>query len=363
MKKVFITDWLDKFGGAEKVVQAICEIYSFDTYYAYTDQMPDQTKRKLFGKDVKIIFSPFLKMLGKHFRYAMPLFPFITKHFNKKMRKQEANLIISSSWVLSKSFKIPGAKHICYLQARNFKYVWDEADLYFTGIRKILSFTKGYLRRFDVEAAQNPDILISNSKFVQNWVKEHYNRDSLLVYPPVELDDFKPSSETADYYITVGRIEPYKRFDIIIEAFNKNGKKLIVIGSGSQLNYLKKIAKDNIHFPGFLPKDEFKNILNKAKGFVYAGIEDFGIAVVESLASGVPVIGYNGGAMPEIIENEKDGVLFDYQTPDSLNQAINYFETIPYSFNPSLLQKKAYRFSKKRFQEEIKAIINTNLME
>lgn len=359
MKKVLVSDWFEKFGGAEKVVQAICEIYEFEYYYAYIDLMPAHVKDKVFGRNVRISESRILKLFGKHFRILMPLFPMIVRELNFLSKNNSGDLIISSSWVLSKGFKINGAKHICYLQARNFKYVWDEADLYYTGLLKLFSFTKYYLRRFDIKSAQNPDILIANSKFVQDWTKKHYNRDSIVIYPPVDVDDFFISDIKEDYYITIGRLEPYKRYDIIIDSFNKNKKKLLVLGSGSQMRKLKQMSGDNIQFLGFKEKSELKDILSKAKAFVYAGIEDFGIVYAESLASGVPVIAYKGGAVSEIIENNKDGVLFENQNSDSLNIAISTFEKNHMDFKPSEIKNRANRFSKKRFQDEFKDVVNS----
>lgn len=358
MKKVLISDWFEKFGGAEKVVQAICEIYKFDQYYAYIDLMPPNIKEKVFGSDVVVNQSRILKVFGKRFRMLMPFFPVIIREFNYANKKTQSDLIISSSWTLSKGFKLNGAKHICYLQARNFKYVWDEADLYYSGILKLFGFTKYYLRKFDIRSAQNPDVLISNSEFVRKWTKEHYNRDSIVIYPPVDVEDFYVSNEKEDYYITVGRLEPYKRFDIIIEAFNLNGKNLIVVGSGSELKELKRKANININFVGFKQKTEVKDILTRARGFIYAGIEDFGIVYAESLASGVPVIAFNGGAVSEIVKNGKDGILYNSQNSDSLNVAITKYETEFKNFDPFEIKSRSARFSKKRFQQEFKDAVD-----
>ncbi len=357
MKKIFITDWLEKYGGAERVVQAICESFQFDQYFAYIDLMPSEIKETVLGGDYKVNESRALKSFGKYFRLLMPFFPLIVKRLNCKSRNIPCDLIISSSWALSKGFKINGAKHICYLQARNFKYVWSEADLYFRGPLKLCSFVKPYLQKFDIQSAQNPDVLISNSNFVKEWTKAHYGRDSIVIYPPVDVDDFFISSTKEGYYIAIGRLEPYKRFDIIIDAFNKNGKKLIVLGSGSQLKRFKAQANSNISFPGFINKDELKGILSKSNGFVYAGSEDFGIVYVESLASGVPVIAYNGGAVTEIVEHGQDGVLFDSQDPEALNNAILLYEKNISDFNPINIKKRASRFSKQRFQKEFTQIV------
>lgn len=362
-KRVLISDWFEKFGGAEKVVQAICEIYDFELYFAYIDLMSPSIKEIVFGKNVFVNESKILKFFGKRFRILLPIFPFIVNNFNNKSKKHECDLIISSSWALSKGFKINGAKHICYLQARNFKYVWDEANLYYTGIIKLFTFTKYYLRKFDIKTAQNPDILISNSKFVQGWTKRHYNRSSIVIYPPVDVDDFVVSNKKEDYYITIGRLEPYKRFDIIIDAFNTNNKKLFVLGSGTQFKKLKRQANENISFLGFRDKNEIKSLLSKAKAFVYAGIEDFGIVYVEALASGIPVIAYNGGAVPEIVEHGKYGILFETQSVGSLNEAIELYEETKENFDAVDLKNSANRFSKKRFQKEFRAVVDILLAE
>lgn len=359
MKKALITDWLDKYGGAERVVTAICEILDFDYYYAYFNVMKPETQKITFAhKDVQVISSNTFKYCKPFFRMLMPVFPAIVEQFNRETRKNKVDLVISSSWVLSKGYRVGNEKHICYLQARNFKYVWEESHMYFKGIFKMLSFIKKPLQRFDVRKAQNPDILIANSIFVKNWVKEKYNRDAIVIYPPVDVEDFYLAEQKEDYYITVGRLEPYKRFDLVVEAFTRMGKKLKVVGDGLVLPELKKMAGDNIEFLGYKTKDEIKHLLSAAKGFVYAGVEDFGIAVVEALASGTPVIAFKGGAVEEIIEDGKAGVLYEQQTAASLVEAIENFESRSHLFDPSALRKSSFRFSKKRFQDEFLLIVN-----
>lgn len=356
MKTAFITDWLDKYGGAERVVTAINEIYKFDYYYAYVNRMSKENQKKTFGeRDVNVISSNL--MFKYKFRVMMPLFPFIIKQFNRQTAKNTIDLVISSSWAMSKGFRSGSEVHICYLQARNFKYVWDEADLYFKGPLKALTFVKKYLQKFDLQAASNPDFLISNSIFVQKWTKNKYNRNSVVIYPPVDIEDFFISEITSDYYITVGRLEPYKRFDLVVEAFTKNKKPLIIIGDGTQMRYLKSIAGPNITFMGYLDKSDIKNYLSRAKAFIYAGIEDFGIVIVEAHASGIPAIVYKGGASGEII-TAANGLCYEEQTSDSLNAMVNVFESQISKYKNSEIRDTSLRFSKKRFQEEFKRNID-----
>lgn len=357
MKKAFITDWLDKFGGAERVVAAINEIFIFDYYFAYTNQMKEDDLQRTFGRsNVKILTSNILSLAGKNFRFLLPIFPFISDNFNKQIKKKDVSILISSSWVLSKSFRLDNEIHICYLQARNFKYVWDEVDLYFKGPKKILKFLIKPLRKFDLESAKNPDYLIANSQFVQNWVLEKYKRHSEVIYPPVDVDDFYISKSTEGYFITVGRLEPYKRFDIVVEAFTKNGCPLIVIGDGTQLQYLKSIAGPNIIFKGFLNKDQIRKYLSEAKAFVYAGVEDFGIVIVEAHASGIPTIVFEGGASKEIV-NSSNGLCYKEQNANSLNKMLKSFEDRYSNYDKLEIRKSSLKYSKSRFKLEFKQYV------
>jgi glycosyltransferase involved in cell wall biosynthesis len=359
IKTAFITDWLDKYGGAERVVTAINEIYEFDYYYAYVNMMSSQLQKKTFaGREVNVISSNIMSVFKYKFRVTMPFFPLIINKFNKQTKNNEIDLLISSSWTMSKGYRSGNELHICYLQARNFKYIWEEADLYFKGPLKLVSFIKGYLQRFDLKSARNPDYLISNSIFVKNWVKEKYKRDSVVIYPPVDVEDFYISDTSEDYYITVGRLEPYKRFDIIVEAFTNNKMKLVVIGDGTELKYLKSIAGSNIEFKGYLDKEKIKDYLSKSKAFVFAGVEDFGIVIIEAHASGVPSIVFKGGAANEII-NEVNGLCYEIQSSDSLNKKIIDFENQYLLYDKNKIRESSLKFSKERFKYEMKTYIES----
>jgi len=354
MKIALVHDWLDKYGGAERVITAITEKLEFDFYYAYVNRMDPGTQKLTFGnKEVGVIESSFLKPFKSHFRLFMPFFPLATRMFNRQTSRNKVDAVISSSWALSKSYRIGDEIHISYFQARNFKYIWDESHLYFSGYRKLFSFLKWPLRLYDIRSAQNPQYIIANSEYVRDWIKKKYNRDAHVIYPPVEVDSFTISDIKDDYYVTVGRLEPYKRFDLIVDAFNRSRKKLIIVGDGSQLKSLKAQAGENIVFTGFKSKQEINHLLNRAKAFVYAGVEDFGIAIVEALASGTPVIAYSGGASPEIVGGGyENGVLYDEQTPEALEGALEQFEERAVPFSPDKVRASSLRFSTQRFQTE-----------
>ncbi|NLP58828.1 glycosyltransferase family 4 protein [Lutibacter sp. B1] len=355
---VLSADWLDKYGGAERVISALNEVFDFSSCFTLVNLMKEEDIKKTFvGKKVKVINSN-LQFFGFSFRKLILLFPFFVNNLNKKARKSKADLIISSSFATAKSLKISNAFHISYFQARNMKYIWDEVDLYFNSYRKIFRFILPLLRKYDIKQASNPNVIIVNSIFVQQWVKNIYGRDSIVIYPPVDVDYFKPMDIKEEYYVTVGRIVEYKRFDTIVEAFNKNKKRLVIVGSGSMLTKLKKKASSNIEFTGFLDKSQVYEKISKAKAFIYAGVEDFGISLVEAQACGTPVIAYDKAGAKEIVIDGKTGVLFKEQTANCINSSIDKFENNPKPFSSNEARENSLRFSKDRFKKEISDFVN-----
>ena len=353
MKTAFIVDWLDKYAGSERVIKAINETMDFNYYYSLVNIMTKEDLQKTFDTPSPKIKTTYLQYTGKYFRYFLPLFPFFSKQLTVA---KECKLIISSSHAIAKSISSENALHISYFQARNLKYIWEEQNLYFTGIKSLLKIFIPYLQKFDLEASKKPDYIIANSTFVQDWIKTTYNRESIVIHPPVDIETFTCYIDKEDYYVTIGRIEPYKRFDIIIDAFNKNGKKLIIIGDGSQKNILQNKAKDNIVFTGYLTHHEIKDYLSKAKAFVYTGLEDFGIAPVEAQACGTPVIAYGKGGVVDTVINGETGIYFNNQTEQSLNQAITTFEN--FQFNYQFIANHAKQFSTEIFKLKFKTYIN-----
>jgi len=369
MKIAIIHDWLDKYGGAERVITSLDKIISADYYFAYADVMKDNDKLKMFnGKKPDIITSNSLKTLGKYFRFAFPFFPFVTKSFNNQVRnKYSLDLLISSSWCLSKGFRINNEKHICYIQARNFKYIWDEYKNYFPGVLGII-FTpfRKYLQDFDVKMSKNPNYIIANSKFVQNWINEHYKINSTVIYPPVSVQNFNLRTtkiSDSEYYVTVGRLVKYKRFDLLIEAFIRLNKKLVIIGDGSERKRLEKMAEnnDNIVFTGFLNSEKISDYISNARAFVFSSIEDFGIAPVEAQSCGTPVIAYAKGGVLETIIEHKTGMFFKTQDVNAIQDAVQNFESILYSFDPVFIRENASKFSEEAFINNFSSFLKKNI--
>jgi glycosyltransferase involved in cell wall biosynthesis len=238
------------------------------------------------------------------------------------------------------------------------KYIWEEKELYLNGLKKAYYPFLNYARNNDYKDAQNPDLIIVNSKFVQTWVKETYKRDSILIYPPVNVSNFDLGKHQSDFFITVGRLEPYKRFDLLIDAFNSNGFKLIVIGDGSQKKHLESIANKNIEFKGYLNSNEINTYLGQAKAFVYAGIEDFGISPVEAQATGCPVICLDKAGTAETVVSMVTGILYKEQNTQSLNSAIDQFLQLENSFDYKKIREHSMNFSEERFLSEFEQRIH-----
>lgn len=317
--------------------------------------MKNEDLNKIFTNDIEI-HQTALKIFGNKFRY----FFFTFHHFiNKIQIDKDAKLIISSSHSIAKGVRKSHQSqlHISYFQARNFNYIWEDVDLFF-GKFKYMFFPLIYLlRKIDVKQSKNPDVIIANSFFVKDWVKKRYNRESIVIYPPVDLSKFNLVENKEDYYVAVGRIVTVKRFDIVVDAFNENGKKLIIIGNGKDYEKVKKRAKSNIVFTGFLDSDRVREYVGKAKGFIQIGVEGFGIAPIEAQSCGTPVIAYNEGGVKETVINKKTGLFFDAQDKKSLLNAISEFEKI--TFNYSEIHEHAQKFSKERFDTEFKTTIDT----
>ena len=282
-------------------------------------------------------------------------------YFIKKIKVDKSvELIISSSFSVAKGIKKshPNQIHICYIQARNQRYLWDKEGIYFEKTtRFLLSPILKLLKKIDIKHASNPDYLIANSRFVQNWIKETYKLNSEIIHPPVDVESFKLQKKKENYFVTACRLEPYKRVDLIVEAFNKSKENLIIIGSGTQEKYLKKIASENIRFVDYSNSSVVYNYVSKAKAFIHAGIEDFGIAPVEAQACGTPVIAIKKGGLKETVIENKTGVFFNEQDSNAILEAINRFNKI--DFNYEFIRKESLKYSTSNFESKLNDFVKS----
>ena len=373
MKKALIHDWYTVYGGAERCVESFTNIWSDFDHFSLIDDLSDPHRDLILkGKKTKNSFIQKLPFWKKKYRTYLPLFPFAIEQFDLS----DYELILSSSSSVAKGVLTkPSQLHISYVYSP-VRYAWDLYHQYLKE-SKLHSGVKGLiakyflfkLRAWDFSTANRPDHYIAISHFVAKRIKKVYNKEAIVIYPPVDTDSFTLTTETSDYYITCSRMVPYKKIDLIVEAFSKTNKRLIVIGDGPDFRKIKKLASSNVELKGYVEKEEMLDIIKRAKAFIFAAEEDFGIAPIEAQACGVPVIAYGkGGALETIIgvssdENFDDksvtGIFFKEQTSSSLLEAVNYFEKNKASFDRKIIRKNAERFSKDRFEKEFKETIET----
>ena len=359
MKKLIVVDWLDKYGGAERVISSLTTIFQFDTCYTLVNLMSKQDQNQVFSEKKTIIKNSPLQLLKRKFRYLFFLFPY----FIRKMKVDtNVRLIFSSSFSVSKGIKKSSSEqiHISYIQARNQRYLWDTEGVYFGEFsRFLLSPLLSFLKKTDIKQASNPDYLIANSKFVQRWIKENYKLNSQVIYPPVDVDKFILERNKKNYFVTACRLEPYKRVDLIVKAFNKIEDQLIIVGSGSQKKYLQKIAASNITFIDYSDSSVVFEYVSKAKAFIHAGIEDFGIAPVEAQACGTPVIAIKKGGLKETVIENKTGVFFEIQDEEAILKAINRFNKIDFDYE--FIRNHSLKYSASNFELKIKEFVESKI--
>ncbi len=360
MKIAIIHDWLVTMRGGEKVLEAVCEVYpAADLYTIYCDK--NQISQKIRNMNIIPSFIQRLPFANRNFRLYLPLFPLAVEKFNLK----SYDLIISISHCVAKG-AIPanGAFHVCFCNAP-MRYVWDFQDEYlgklksnwFTG-RLVEPLIK-YLKNWDVRTCPRVHAFIANSRNIAGKIKKYYQRDASVIYPFVDTDFLNLGEEpkTEDYFLVVSSLVPYKRVDMAIEAFNKTGYKLKIVGDGPLRNSLEKKASSNIEFLGWVDQDSLKNLYQNCSAFIFNQDEDFGISALEAQACGKPVIAYAKGGALETVVDKVTGVFFKEQTPDSLIKALQEFKE--WSFNSAVIRANALEFNTKdSFKKNITQFIN-----
>ncbi len=363
MKIALVHEWLVFYAGGERVFESFTNIWKEADIYALVDFLNDEQRKTILkGNHANTTFIQKLPFAEKKFRSYLPLFPLAIESLN--FSKYDA--IISSSHAVTKGIrKKPHQLHISYCHSP-MRYIWDEAETYFeaaklnSGLKKIIANAAlNYLRKWDLKTAQRPDFLIANSKYIAEKLKRIYNRESTVIYPPVDVDKFECAENKDDYYFVASRLVPYKRIDLIVEAFAQMpDKRLVIAGTGPELNRLKSKFLVNVEFIGYQDEKSLKELMQKAKAFVFTAEEDFGIVVVEAMACGTPVIALNKGGTAETVIDGKTGILFDNQTVEDIKNAVRKFESIQDTFNHKEISEYTQKFSRKIFEEKIKQYVD-----
>ncbi len=368
MKVAVVHDWLNtKRGGAEMVLADILELVP------EADVFTMICNKKLFPEIASkhTITTSFLQKFPRFFKNnPQYLLPFIRRAITN-FDFSGYDLVISSSGAWSKNVAIPkDTKHICYCHtpARMLWVDWPAYldSFHFWGFR-IIPFSKLYIERlcsqlrlWDFYSTKNIDVLIANSKNVASRIAKFYHRDAIVIYPGIDLSIYQQNQHTkkSNYYIVISTLAKYKRIDVVVQAFRKNGLPLIIVGDGNDRARLEKLANgaNNITFKGFVDDEQKLRLLSEAKALIFPGEEDFGITPIESLASGTPVIAYKAGGVAETIKEGKSGIFFTQPNAKGLILAITEFQQL--NFDAQFLHQEAEHYSKAAFKKQFKDILN-----
>jgi len=354
MRSAIVHDWLiSGVGGGEKVLEAIHQLFPSPIY---TLVKSAEKLKGTYFQDLEI-HSSFIQKLPraeKKYKSYLPLFPLAIEHFDLK----DYDVVISSSHCAAKGvLTSPDQVHICYCHTP-MRYAWDLMHDYLReakldrGVKGFIAkMCLHYLRGWDVHSAHRVDHFIANSKYVARRISKFYSREAEVIYPPVDLDLFQEKKGKEEYYLTASRFVPYKRIDLIVEAFSSMpDKKLVVIGDGPEWKKVKEKAGKNIELLGLQTNEVLKRHMQNAKGFVFAAIEDFGIVPVEAMASGTPVIAFKKGGVCETVVEGETGLFYREQTVPAIVNAVGAFERM--EFDSSVCRKQAELFSRENFDRQ-----------
>ena len=330
------------------MVEVLCEMFPHADVYTLL-HVKGSVSPVIERMPIHTSFIQHLPWAETRYRHYLPLFPSAIEH----LLPGGYDLVISSHHSVAKGVKTGDrALHICYCHTP-MRYIWSMFDEYFAPGRSGLITRAGarvfrrYLQWWDIKTAGNPDFYIANSENVRRRIQSTFTRDSEVIHPPVDVDSFQVFPRKGDFFLVAGALVPYKRVEIAIQAFNQNGRRLIVAGGGPEQSRLQKLAAGNIEFRGHVTDDELRDLYAGCRALVFPGEEDFGIIPLEAMASGKPVIAFGrGGALETVIDNVT-GIFFPDQTPAALTAALDRFEKS--RFDPDRLREHASRFDKKVF--------------
>lgn len=372
MRVAVVCDWLVTYAGAEKVLEQILQIFPEADLFAVVDFIPEGQRSFILNKSVTTTFIQKMPKAKSKYRNYLPLMPMAIEQLDVS----SYDLILSSSHCVAKGVLTgPDQVHISYVHSP-IRYAWDlqhqylrEAGLTKGFKSKIARMIMHYMRIWDVRTSNGVDCFIANSRFIARRIWKCYRRKAKVIYPPVDVEKFVCNVPKEDFYLTASRMVPYKKMDLIVEAFSKMpDKKLVVIGTGPDFEKIKKLAAPNVQMLGYQLDEVLKDYMQRAKAFVFAAEEDFGITPVEAQACGTPVIAFGkGGSLETVrgygVKENPTGVFFGEQTVSALTEAVKQFEGIQECISPQNCRRHAEMFSVAVFRENIEQYIKQVLEE
>jgi glycosyltransferase involved in cell wall biosynthesis len=361
MRIAIVHYWLTGMRGGEKVLEQLCELYPDADIFTLV-VIPEQLSPVIRRHRITPSFIQSLPFARSHYQRYLPLMPIALEQFDLN----GYDLVISSESGPAKGVVAPvGAVHVCYCHSP-MRYIWnmyhDCLRLYGGPTRLMMRVVSHYLRVWDYTTATRVDRFIANSKNVAGRIERYYGRPSTVVYPPVDIQSFTPTATDDGFYLMVGSLVPYKRTELAVDAFNRMRVPLVIIGGGSELSSLQRIAGNTVTLCGPQPTEVLRDHYARCKALIFPGEEDFGIVPIEAMASGKPVIAYGRGGVLESVIPGLNGHLFHEQTVDGLINAVEQFEKDAAHYCPTTISDTTRRFSIENFCTGIRREI-TNAME
>jgi len=359
MRVAIVHDWLNGMRGGEKVLESLLEIYPQATIYTLFHKT-GRVSPRIESHQIVTSWLNFIPGIHRYYRNLLPLFPSAVEAWDLT----GYDLVISSSHAVAKGVHCRHAVHVCYCHTP-MRYLWDaEDDYHLSPLRRALfGIVRPRLRRWDCEAASRVDSFIANSRFVRARIRAYYGRHAEVIEPPIDTDFFTPASpdRREDFYLAVGALVPYKRFDIVVQAFNTLGRRLVIAGSGPELKRLRNMAGSTVELRGWVTDEELRRLYRSTRALVFAAREDFGMVAIEAQACACPVIAFSVGGSSETVQDGVNGILFADQHADDVIQAIRKFEAM--GWPAEQVRHRVERFSREAFQTKIRKFVAARIEE
>lgn len=365
MKIAFVHDFLIRLGGAERVLKTLMDMYPDAPVYTL---LYDESKLGSVFPSKRVITSGLQKwprfIPGMH-KMMFPFMPSAVENFDLSAY----DIVLSSSSAYAHGVVTNlETTHISYYHSP-MRYAWDYTHQYLRDQKlgwigeMLVSRLLHKVRMWDFLAADRVDVPLANSKTVQNRIRKYYHKEAQIIYPPVDTDRFSPHEKHEGYFLIVSTLTPYKRIDLAIEMFNKLGKRLVIIGHGNDETRLRRMASSHIDFLGFQSDENVKTYMENCRAFIFPGEEDFGIAPVEAMACGKPVLAYRKGGLTETMIEGKTGQFFEEVSVESMEAGLTQLLINEKNYDAQFIANHAQNYSKKAFEKAVKSVIDHAILD
>ncbi len=361
-----VHDWLTGMRGGERCLEVFCELFPSADLYTLL-HVPGSASPAIENRRIVTSFIQRLPQAELRYRHYLPLFPAAVRAFDLR----GYDFVLSSSHAVAKGVRVPaGALHVCYCFTP-MRYVWDLYDDYFgprSGLaaRFLMPPVAAWLRRWDRRTAAGVHQFVAISRFVADRIRRAYSRDADVIYPPVDVSRFRVDEAPGEFYLVVSALTPYKRVDLAVQACNRLGRRLVVVGTGPEDRRLRALAGPTVELLGWRDDAETAELYARCRALLFPPLEDFGITPLEAMAAGRPVIALGAGGARETVVGPGEGepptgVFFARQTVEDLVDAIQRFEASTHQFEPKALRRRAEAFDRPLFRERVRSYLRARV--